>query len=100
MIFQLSTVHTYRRVFAYRCRLDSERSTDNFPLTLGHLSSIFRASLGDRLEVGRMTLDHATGVRILLPQPLLLWRLSVIGYWLHVGDKKNQVYVPLDTYPE
>ncbi len=75
-------------------------SFDNFPLTLGHLSSIFRASLGDRLEVGRMTLDHATGVRILLPQPLPLWRLSVIGYWLHVEGKENRVYVPLDTYSE
>ena len=42
---------------------------DELPLTLVNLWSIFLASLGDRLEVGRMTLDHATGVRILLPQP-------------------------------
>lgn len=41
-----------------------------FPLTLADLWSIFLAPLGDRLVVGRMTLDHATGVRILLPQPL------------------------------
>ena len=46
--------------------------------------SIFLAPLGDRLEVGRMTLDHATGVRILLPQPLVL---NVIGYPLLVIGK-------------
>ena len=59
-----------------------------FPLTLVNLWSIFLASLGDRLEVGRMTLDHATGVRILLPQPLVL---NVIGYPLLVIGKTSVV---------
>ncbi len=57
-----------------------------FPLTFVDLWSIFLASLGDRLEVGRMTLDHATGVRILLPQPLVL---NVIGYPLLVIGKTS-----------
>ncbi len=39
-------------------------------LTFVNLWSNFQCSLGDRLAVGRMTLDHATGVRILLPQPV------------------------------
>ena len=38
-------------------------------LTFATPWSNFQCSLGDRLAVGRMTLDHATGVRILLPQP-------------------------------
>ena len=57
-----------------------------FPLTFMIPWSIFLASLGDRLEVGRMTLDHATGVRILLPQPLML---NVIGYPLLVIGKTS-----------
>ena len=56
-----------------------------FPLTFMNLWSIFLASLGDRLEVGRMTLDHATGVRILLPQPVA--PVGVIGYLL---EEKRQ----------
>jgi hypothetical protein len=52
-------------------------------LTLVNLWSNFQCSLGDRLAVGRMTLDHATGVRILLPQPLG-YTLPVIRYLLFV----------------
>ena len=57
-------------------------------LTFVNLWSNFQCSLGDRLAVGRMTLDHATGVRILLPQPLgsfSCYSLFVIRYW-----KKHQ----------
>ena len=52
-------------------------------LTFGNLWSNFQCSLGDRLAVGRMTLDHATGVRILLPQPVA-YTLPVIRYLLFV----------------
>ena len=40
-----------------------------FSLTLPNRSTKFCVSLGDRLAAGRMTLDHATEVRILVPQP-------------------------------
>ena len=66
-----------------------------FPLTLVNLWSISFASLGDRLEVGRMTLAHATGVRILLPQPLVL---NVIGYpLLVIGKDINRYSAHLST---
>ena len=84
MLFSLaaccSLPTSYCLLPAARCQLGSA----TFPLTFMNLWSNFQCSLGDRLAVGRMTLDHATGVRILLPQPveaLNSYTLFVIRYW-------------------
>jgi hypothetical protein len=72
-------------IFGYshtRSALRGMRTT-TLLLTFVNLWSNFQCSLGDRLAVGRMTLDHATGVRILLPQPLA-YTLPVIRYLLFV----------------
>src|SRR2546427_8838662 len=43
-------------------------------------------TLGDRLVVGRRTLDPSTQVRILVPQPILLVRSSSPMAWTRQGE--------------
>src|SRR5438034_423526 len=54
-----------------------------------------KVTLGDRLVVGRRTLDPSTQVRILVPQPILLVRSSAPMAWTrqeegdgHAGTRK------------
>jgi hypothetical protein len=72
LVAYLSPPTLYCLLHAASCQLGSD-----LLLTFATPWSNFQCSLGDRLAVGRMTLDHATGVRILLPQPQVL---NVICY--------------------